>query len=356
MSKHLSDQIKQNALTKRYGGAPLTLLLLIAFGALIVIAYSAQAQSIREFISMSAAGLLISGASLSVGSIIGFLFGIPRSLAEERQSQKVISQGDVNDKNREKTKYRPNTNLEEISDWLTKILVGVGLTQLDEIRGGLRSIGQTIAPLFGGTQNSEVFAMGMLIYFAVCGFFITFLWARLILRRLYDEADLVSAKEEGEQIGTERFLESTQKASEFLGSTQKASEVTDPKKRFALWVDDKPENNERERELMSRLLGLEFKNVLSTNEAVTEVSQERDKYDVVISDMSRPDDERAGYTLLEKLKAMGREMGYNIPVIFYTGYARPEDDAEARRRGAKGLTNNPQKLLDLVRVALTRKG
>ncbi len=28
-----------------------------------------------------------------------------------------------------KVNYRSNTNLEQISDWLTKILVGVGLTQ-----------------------------------------------------------------------------------------------------------------------------------------------------------------------------------------------------------------------------------
>ena len=33
--------------------------------------------------------------------------------------------------------YRPNTNLEQISDWLTKLLVGACLVQLSAIRTGL---------------------------------------------------------------------------------------------------------------------------------------------------------------------------------------------------------------------------
>jgi len=36
--------------------------------------------------------------------------------------------------------YSGNTNLEQISDWLTKILVGVGLTQLREIPGQVQRL------------------------------------------------------------------------------------------------------------------------------------------------------------------------------------------------------------------------
>jgi glucosamine-6-phosphate deaminase len=47
------------------------------------------------------------------------LFGIPRSLAGPEGAEDKAAAG----------AYRPNTNLEQISDWLTKILVGVGLVQ-----------------------------------------------------------------------------------------------------------------------------------------------------------------------------------------------------------------------------------
>ena len=96
-------------------------------------------------------------------------------------------------------------------------------------------MGRLFAPVHGGFQNSEIFALGILVYFAVSGFFMSFLWARLTLPRLYVDADLASAEERGKQrgvrIGEEQFLESTQKASE---------SKTDTEKKYALWVDDKP--------------------------------------------------------------------------------------------------------------------
>jgi len=42
------------------------------------------------------------------------------------------------------TKYMPNTNLEDVSDWLTKIIIGVTLTQLTKIPGYLQSIADNI--------------------------------------------------------------------------------------------------------------------------------------------------------------------------------------------------------------------
>lgn len=50
---------------------------------------------------------------------MGFVFGIPR-----------INTTDAVVIGRPPRLVRPNSNLEQISDWLTKILVGVSLTQL----------------------------------------------------------------------------------------------------------------------------------------------------------------------------------------------------------------------------------
>ena len=240
----------------------------------------------------------------------------------------------------------PNTNLEEISDWLTKILVGVGLTQLSAIPRALREIGQAAAPTLGNFPNSEMFALGILVYFAVCGFFISFLWTRLTLPRLYVDADLASAEKRGVQkgvrIGEKQFLASAQQASELRAESHKE---------YALWVDNKPGNNFAERELMTQLLGIEIKNVLSTDEALEEIKREGKKYKLVLSNMNRDGDREAGFKLLERL----REMNYERPVIFYTSYASRQQFLEkARELGAAGLTHSPQELLDLVRRALAK--
>ncbi len=113
----------------------------------------------------------------------------------------------------------------------------------------------------------------------------------------------------------------------------------------ALWVDDKPINNTYERRALEAL-GIQFTISKFTENALDKLRQK--KYDVIISDMGRPPDQRAGYTLLEKVK----EMHISTPFIIYAGSKRPEHIAEARRRGAFGSTNDPQELFEMVIRAL----
>lgn len=112
-----------------------------------------------------------------------------------------------------------------------------------------------------------------------------------------------------------------------------------------LWVDDNPINNTYERRALEAL-GIQFTISKFTENALDKLRQK--KYDVIISDMGRPPDQRAGYTLLEKVK----EMHISTPFIIYAGSKRPEHIAEARRRGAFGSTNDPQELFEMVIRAL----
>lgn len=66
--------------------------------------------------------------------------------------------------------------------------------------------------------------------------------------------------------------------------------------------------------------------------------------------MSRPGDNKAGYTLLEKLRAAGDR----TPYIIYAGPRASADRAEARRRGALGATDRADELFELVVSALNR--
>jgi CheY-like chemotaxis protein len=113
----------------------------------------------------------------------------------------------------------------------------------------------------------------------------------------------------------------------------------------ALWVDDRAMLTSYERRALEAL-GIQFTISKSTEDALERL--QRKTYDVIISDMSRPPDKYAGYTLLEKM----RSMGITTPVIIYASGKKPEYAAEAERRGAFGSTNEPQKLLEMVIQAI----
>jgi len=112
-----------------------------------------------------------------------------------------------------------------------------------------------------------------------------------------------------------------------------------------LWVDDRPENNIRERSAMASL-GMRVTLALSTNEALEKLGRQR--FDVVISDMGRPPDQTAGYTLLDAMRARNDE----TPFVIYAGSSAPEHTQLARVHGALGSTNRPRELIDLVLRAI----
>lgn len=114
-----------------------------------------------------------------------------------------------------------------------------------------------------------------------------------------------------------------------------------------LWVDDKPSNNVHEQRALEAL-GISFVLATSTDEALEKVK--RQPFDAIISDMGRPPDPQAGYTLLENLWTSGDR----TPFIIYAGSRAPEHRAEARRRGAVGCTNRPDELFEMVLSALGR--
>ncbi len=114
-----------------------------------------------------------------------------------------------------------------------------------------------------------------------------------------------------------------------------------------LWVDDKPSNHEHERQALEAV-GVSFVLATSTDEALEKLK--RQSFDAIISDMGRPPDPQAGYTLLDKLQASGDR----TPFLIYAGSRSPEHRAEARRRGAVGCTNRPDELFEMVLSALGR--
>jgi CheY-like chemotaxis protein len=112
-----------------------------------------------------------------------------------------------------------------------------------------------------------------------------------------------------------------------------------------LWVDDRPENNVYERQSLEAL-GVRFITARSTDEALACLRSQQ--VDVVISDMGRPPDARAGYTLLSALRTGGNR----VPYIIYAGSNAAHHKAEALAAGAQGATNRASELFEYVLSAL----
>jgi CheY-like chemotaxis protein len=110
-----------------------------------------------------------------------------------------------------------------------------------------------------------------------------------------------------------------------------------------LWVDDQPTNNVLEMKALEGF-GFRIKMVVSTDEAMHNIAK-AGKYDVIITDMSRPDDNEGGKTLIRKLRAIGDE----TPVIVYSSNKPPKFESDMKEVGAFAATYLAAELI--IRVA-----
>ena len=155
-------------------------------GLLGIILYAIQASTLGDGLVRIGTGVTAATASMVVGGVLGFLFGIPRTFQGDQPSKRR-----TNEPTRTDTRfdYRANTNLEQISDWLTKILVGVGLTQLTTLPDRLQQVATYVAQGLGESPSAPAFAGSLLVVFNVCGFLLSYLWTRLYLAGEFQKAD-----------------------------------------------------------------------------------------------------------------------------------------------------------------------
>jgi len=141
-----------------------------------------------------AIGLLTAAAAFAVGALLGFLFGIPRSIATSSvgaSKQVTGTQAATASEEVAATQhFAANTNLEQISDWLTKILVGVGLVQIHEISGAVEDLADGLAPGLG-PQGFSI-AVALLVAYPIIGFVSAYLFTRLRLQGAFEVASLVT--------------------------------------------------------------------------------------------------------------------------------------------------------------------
>ena len=140
-----------------------------------------QASGWAAFVtSLSILASVLVACGLS-GALAGFVFGIPRLLARSDVMGPTPSAtpGDDDGGARAARFLAGNTNLEEISDWVTKILVGLGLVHANAAVSALRDLSSYVAERgLGGAPASELMVMGAGLSSFLLGFLYFYLQTR----------------------------------------------------------------------------------------------------------------------------------------------------------------------------------
>lgn len=158
--------------------------LIVAF-ALVVVTVATNNRAVAVLVSLAVGG---------TGVVLGFLFGIPRSAGGEGTAD--ASAGNSGSGVAARASSRPrNASLEQVADWLTKLLLGAGLTQLGPVWNGISALATYIASCVaipeGGSANLPyVFGLGVIGFFGSNGFLGGYLATRLLLARLLTAEEL----------------------------------------------------------------------------------------------------------------------------------------------------------------------
>jgi hypothetical protein len=131
-------------------------------------------------------------SSSVAGGAMGFLFGLPKVLqTDEPRGLKGGAGGELGEPEQSNYRQIVNTNLTEISDWITKIIVGLGLVNLTVIPGKLYRLSEVVGVELSRNSNQPAVALAMaiLVGFAVLGFLYGYLATRMYLASALAHAD-----------------------------------------------------------------------------------------------------------------------------------------------------------------------
>ena len=142
-------------------------------------------SNLDSFLPNVAQCIFLGAAIFMLGLFAGFLFGIPKHISKNLSGI-----------------YTSNTNLEEISDWLTKILVGLGLTQISFIPSKVESIVLYLSYRMVNVPQNII--LSILLYFIFFGFFAGYLITRIYLSKEFAkvEDDLRNLNRATDQLDT----------------------------------------------------------------------------------------------------------------------------------------------------------
>jgi hypothetical protein len=200
--------------------------ILSVIGCAGILLYSARFWESGQFFRIFGVGMLVAGAALLSGFLLGFIFAIPR-VGAKRKKASTTQEEDAHDADpgAQPGSVLHNGNLVEISDWLTKIIVGVGLVELHSIPGKLGewsyylASGLLPASCTGGASCAESLISGqaaglaILIFYSTLGFLRGYVWTMIYFQGDL-ERKLKKAEREKEEERRQKEEERRQKEEE----------------------------------------------------------------------------------------------------------------------------------------------
>lgn len=150
---------------------------LLGAGAATVVSSLALIAGMEDRWSAAAVLIGLAVASFMIGSLAGFLMGMPRYVAARESDN-------------ESTRYEPSTSLEQISDWLTKVLIGIGIAEATSVARAVNGLlNDEIVPALATAPGAYPVALATLITALVGGFYLAWLLTRLTLAGALRDAD-----------------------------------------------------------------------------------------------------------------------------------------------------------------------
>lgn len=142
-------------------------------------AYGIHAALNMKFFAVVGADFLVAGAAAAVGALMGFVFGIPRTLDPASRAAVATATTKGGSDAAPNALMAANTNLERISDWLTTLLIGATLVQIKEIAAWVGALGKGLFE--GGAAANDAVISIIVIYFFALAFLGVYLITRLYL-------------------------------------------------------------------------------------------------------------------------------------------------------------------------------
>ena len=130
--------------------------------------------------------ILLFGAAGAVGAAAGFLFGLPRSRVVDMTTG---GQTGAASNPPPSTSYLTNSNLIKVSDWLTTIIIGLGLVNLRKVPAAVEQLGAALKAPLGGMPYSGTIGVCVLIGGAVAAFLLAYLWTSIRVRELLEDSE-----------------------------------------------------------------------------------------------------------------------------------------------------------------------
>lgn len=134
---------------------------------------------------------LIYTASITVGTFLGFLFGLPRGRAVDQLASQQGTEQPTGEKKprRSGTNYLANSNLIKVSDWLTTIIIGLTLVNLGAVLPAAREFGEALSAPLGGYPYSSAVGLAVGVGSLVAGFILGWLWTSSGVRMMLEIAE-----------------------------------------------------------------------------------------------------------------------------------------------------------------------